>query len=108
MNVSTKQKHTHRHKGQTRGWGRGRKWGWEGLLFLVAKLYPTLAIPGTVAHRLLCSWDFPGKNTGVGCHFLLHGDLPDLRVKPESSAWQADSLPLSHQGNPWEGLGVRN
>ena len=21
-----------------------------------------------------CSpWDFPGKNTGVGCHFLLHG-----------------------------------
>ena len=25
----------------------------------------------TVAHRLLCSWDFPNKNTGVGCHFLL-------------------------------------
>ena len=22
--------------------------------------------------RLLCSWDSPGKNTGVGCHFLLH------------------------------------
>ena len=22
--------------------------------------------------RLLCPWDFPGKNTGVGCHFLLH------------------------------------
>ena len=21
--------------------------------------------------RLLSSWDFPGKNTGVGCHFLL-------------------------------------
>ena len=21
--------------------------------------------------RLLCSWDFPGKSTGVGCHFLL-------------------------------------
>ena len=20
---------------------------------------------------LLCPWDFPGKNTGVGCHFLL-------------------------------------
>ena len=19
-----------------------------------------------------CPWDFPGKNTGVGCHFLLH------------------------------------
>ena len=23
--------------------------------------------------RLLCSWDFPGKNTGMGCHFLLQG-----------------------------------
>ena len=21
--------------------------------------------------RLLCPWNFPGKNTGVGCHFLL-------------------------------------
>ena len=21
--------------------------------------------------RFLCPWDFPGKNTGVGCHFLL-------------------------------------
>ena len=24
---------------------------------------------------LLCSWDSPGKNTGVGCHFLLHLSL---------------------------------
>ena len=23
--------------------------------------------------RLLCSWDSRGKNTGVGCHFLLQG-----------------------------------
>ena len=23
--------------------------------------------------RLLCLWNFPGKNTGVGCHFLLEG-----------------------------------
>ena len=22
--------------------------------------------------RFLCPWDSPGKNTGVGCHFLLH------------------------------------
>ena len=22
--------------------------------------------------RLLCPWDSPGKNTGVGCHSLLH------------------------------------
>ena len=23
--------------------------------------------------RLLCPWDSPGQNTGVGCHALLHG-----------------------------------
>ena len=27
--------------------------------------------PWTVAPaRLLCPWDFPGKNTGVGCHYF--------------------------------------
>ena len=26
--------------------------------------------------RLLCPWDFPGKNTGVGCHFLLQDIFP--------------------------------
>ena len=45
----------------------------SGIFFLVVlvanscqvllQLYPV---------RLLCQWDFPGKNTGVGCHFLLH------------------------------------
>ena len=23
--------------------------------------------------KLLCPWNLPGKNTGVGCHFFLHG-----------------------------------
>ena len=32
--------------------------------------------------RLLSSWDFLGKNTGVGCHFLLQGmDLPHPEVE---------------------------
>ena len=26
--------------------------------------------------RFLCPWDFPGKNTEVGCHFLLQGIFP--------------------------------
>ena len=32
------------------------------------------------AHQLLCPWDSPGKNTGVGCHFLLQC----MKVKSES------------------------
>ena len=26
--------------------------------------------------RLLCPWNTPGKNTGVGCHSLLQGIFP--------------------------------
>ena len=35
-------------------------------------------------------WDSPGNNTGVGCHFLLQGNLPDPGIKlvsPLSPAW---------------------
>ena len=35
---------------------------------LICKLCLTLCDP-----RLLCPWDFPGKNTALGCHFLLQG-----------------------------------
>ena len=32
--------------------------------------------------RLLCLWDFPGKNIGVGLPFPSSRDLPDPGVKP--------------------------
>ena len=35
--------------------------------------------------RLLCPWDSPGKNTGVGCHFLLQC----MKVKSESEVTQS-------------------
>ena len=31
----------------------------------------SLRLYGLWPTRLLCPWNFPGKNTGVGCHFLL-------------------------------------
>ena len=34
--------------------------------------------------RLTCPWDSPGKNTGVGCHFLLQC----MKVKSESEVTQ--------------------
>ena len=43
--------------------------------------------------RLLCPWDFPGKNTGVNSHSLLQQNLPNSGIKPGSPALQADSLP---------------
>ena len=53
----------------------------------------------------LCPWDFPGKDTGVSCHFLLPGNLPHPGIKPTSVSWcllywLADSLPLKHLGSP--------
>ena len=51
--------------------------------FLVHKLCPTLLWPhGLYTISLLCSWDFPGKNTKVGCHFLLHGIFPTQGSNP--------------------------
>ena len=35
--------------------------------------------------RLPCPWDSPGKNTGVGCHFLLQC----MKMKSESEVTQS-------------------
>ena len=43
--------------------------------------------------RLPCPWDSPGKNTGVGCHFLLQC----MKVKSESEV--AESCPTL--ATPW-------
>ena len=52
--------------------------------------------------RLLCSRDFPGKNTGVGCHFLLQGVFPTQGSNSlflHLLYWQVDFLPLRHLGS---------
>ena len=50
--------------------------------------------------KLLCLWDFPSKNNGVCCHFLLQGTFLTQESNPCLLHWQADSLPLSQQGSP--------
>ena len=51
--------------------------------------------------RLLCPWDFPGKNTGVGCHAFLQGIFLtqgwNLQLL-QFLRWQVDSLPLNCLG----------
>ena len=41
--------------------------------------------PETAAHQAPPSLDIPGKNTGVGCHFLLQC----MKVKSESEVAQS-------------------
>ena len=42
----------------------------------VAQSCPTLCNPMNCSLQLLRPWDFAGKNTGVGCHFLLQRIFP--------------------------------
>ena len=68
-----------------------------GVLSGVQILQPHRLYPA----RLLCPWNFPGKNTGMGCHFLLQGIFPTQGVNPCLLYWQVDSLPLCHLGSPF-------
>ena len=59
------------------------------------------ATPWAVAcTRLLHPWDFLGKSTGVGCHFLLQGIFPTQGSNPGLPDCRQTLYHLSHQGSP--------
>ena len=51
---------------------------------LVAQLSVSDCLPlhRLLPTRLLCPWDSPGKNTGVGCHSLLQKTFPTQGSNP--------------------------
>ena len=60
--------------------------------------------PQTAAHQAPRPWDSPGKNTGVGCHFLLQC----MKVNSESEVAQSCPIPrhwtVAHQAPPSMGF----
>ena len=63
------------------------------------------ATPETAAHQAPRPWDSPGKNTGVGCHFLLQR----MKVKSESEVVQScltlcDPMDCSLPGSSIHGI----
>ena len=50
--------------------------------------------------RLLCSWEFYSKNTGVGCHALLQRIFPTQALNPGLLHCRWIFYRLSHQGSP--------
>ena len=66
-------------------------WWWFSHLWLLRPrgLYPS---------RLLSPWDFPGKNTGVGCHFLFQEIFLTQGSNLGLLHWQVDSLPTELLG----------
>ena len=67
---------------------------------LFAELCWTLVTPWTVAFQAPLSMGFSRQEYWSELPFPSPGDLPDPGVEL-SSAWQADSLPLCHLGNPY-------
>ena len=68
---------------------------------------PTLApqLGKTHRHREACTrllhpWDFLGKSTGLGCHFLLQGIFLTQGSNPGLPHCRQTLYRLSHQGSP--------
>ena len=60
--------------------------------------------PQTVARQVPLSMESPGKNAGVGCHFLLQGIFPTQGSNPHLLQWPVDSSTQHHLGGPLSGL----
>ena len=79
----------------------------HGYIYTTAKSHqpcPTLPAHRRQHNRLPRSWDSPGKNTGVGCHFLLQC----MKVKSESDVaqscltWRPHGLQPTRLLRPWD------
>ena len=53
--------------------------------------------------RLLYPWDFPGKNTAVGCHVLLQGIFPTQGSNLCLPHYRHTLYCRSHKGRPKQG-----
>ena len=72
------------------------------------QLHPILCTPMDCT-QAPCLWYFPGKNTGVGCHFLLQGFFLTWGLNLHLLCllhWQADSFTTNPPGNPRKTLFV--
>ena len=70
---------------------------------LVTKSCVTLVTRWTVAARLPCLWDSPGKNAGVGCHFLLQEIFPTEEWNPSLLHCRQILYQLSYKESPLTG-----
>ena len=71
------------------------------------KVLVTQSCPTLFDTRLLYPWNSPGKNTGMGCHFLLQGIFPTSGWNPALPHCRQTLYQLSRQGSPSPGTKVR-
>ena len=80
--------------------GNNRPPYFSSVYFSCSVMSHSLRPHGLQHTRFPCPCDFPGKNTGAGCPFLLQGIFLSQGLNLCLLSWQADSLPLSHLGSP--------
>ena len=68
---------------------------------------PTLWPHGLEPTRLLSLWDFPGKNTGMGCRFLLQRIFPTQGSNSSSSALVGRFFTMESPGKPLKKYTIR-
>ena len=87
------------------------KYSWFAIIYIYAAAAKSLQLCPTVwphrwqLTRLHRPWDSPGKNTGVGCHFLLQC----MKMKSESEVTQSsltlrDPMDCSPPGSSFHGI----
>ena len=96
INIKTKVSESG-HKIRKRTLNISRKVKCESITVSHVQLFLT---PWTGAYQLLCPWNSPGQNTGVSCHFLLHGIVSTQGLNLYLPYWRQILYHLSHQGNP--------
>ena len=57
--------------------------------------------PWTVVRRILCLWNSPSRNTGVGSYFLLRVIFLTPGLNPGLLQCRQTVYHLTHQGSPW-------
>ena len=85
------------------------KWmkGQSRTMVIVRGISVTLAMSSLPPHglepiRLLCPWDSPGRNTGLGCHAFLQGIFPDPGTETRSLVSSALAGGLFTTSTTWE------
>ena len=79
---------------------------WDGkVMLLILSRFSRVRLHRRQPTRLTHPWDSPGKNTGVGCHFLLQC----MKVKSQSEVAQSsltlsDPMDCSHPGFSVHGI----
>ena len=67
-------------------------------MFCLSVVSSSFVTPWTVASQ--APWEFPGKNTGMGCHFLLQGIFLTTEIKPTSLALAGGFFTTEPPGKP--------